>query len=84
MEQVRILWTVEQDIFWVSSFAGGRRKHPYHHYRSQRHGFPEDVHGSGTAAGGDIFYLHVLDETLAYEVRAIHTVLPHDTTYLGN
>ena len=32
---------------------------------------------------GDIFYLHVLDETLAYEVRAIHTVLPHDTTYLG-
>ena len=31
----------------------------------------------------DIFYLHVLDETLAYEVRAIHTVLPHDTTYLG-
>ena len=32
---------------------------------------------------GDIFYLHVLDETLAYEVRTIHTVLPHDTTYLG-
>ena len=32
---------------------------------------------------GDIFYLHVLDETLAYEVREIHTVLPHDTTYLG-
>ena len=32
---------------------------------------------------GDTFYLHVLDETLAYEVRAIHTVLPHDTTYLG-
>lgn len=31
----------------------------------------------------DIFYLHVLDETLAYEVREIHTVLPHDTTYLG-
>ena len=32
---------------------------------------------------GDIFYLHVLDETLTYEVRKIHTVLPHDTTYLG-
>ena len=32
---------------------------------------------------GDTFYLHVLDETLAYEVRAIHTVLPHDATYLG-
>ena len=32
---------------------------------------------------GDIFYLHVLDETLTYEVREIHTVLPHDTTYLG-
>ena len=31
---------------------------------------------------GDIFYLHVLDETLAYEVREIYTVLPHDTTYL--
>ena len=32
---------------------------------------------------GDIFYLRVLDETLAYEVKAVHTVLPHDTTYLG-
>lgn len=32
---------------------------------------------------GDVFYLRVLDETLAYEVRAVHTVLPHDTTYLG-
>lgn len=32
---------------------------------------------------GDVFYLHVLDETLAYQVDAIHTVLPHDTTYLG-
>lgn len=32
---------------------------------------------------GDIFYLHVLDEVLVYEVTAIHTVLPHDTTYLG-
>ena len=32
---------------------------------------------------GDIFYLRVLDETLAYEVKAVHTVLPHDTTHLG-
>lgn len=32
---------------------------------------------------GDVFYLHVLDETLAYQVDAIHTVLPHDTAYLG-
>lgn len=32
---------------------------------------------------GDMFYLRVLDETLAYEVKAVHTVLPHDTTYLG-
>lgn len=32
---------------------------------------------------GDVFFLHVLDETLAYEVKAVHTVLPHDTTYLG-
>ena len=32
---------------------------------------------------GDIFYLRVLDETLAYEVKAVYTVLPHDTTYLG-
>lgn len=32
---------------------------------------------------GDVFYLHVLDEVLAYQVVAIHTVLPHDTTYLG-
>lgn len=32
---------------------------------------------------GDVFYLHVLDETLAYQVDAIRTVLPHDTAYLG-
>lgn len=32
---------------------------------------------------GDVFYLRVLDETLAYRVDAINTVLPHDTTYLG-
>ena len=29
---------------------------------------------------GDVFYLRVLDETLAYEVKAVHTVLPHETT----
>lgn len=32
---------------------------------------------------GDAFYLKVLGETLAYQVDQIHTVLPHDTTYLG-
>ena len=32
---------------------------------------------------GDVFYLKVLGETLAYQVEQIHTVLPHDTTYLG-
>lgn len=32
---------------------------------------------------GDVFYLRVLDEVLAYQVDAIHTVLPHDTTFLG-
>lgn len=32
---------------------------------------------------GDVFYLNVLNETLAYQVDAINTVLPHDTTYLG-
>lgn len=32
---------------------------------------------------GDVFYLRVLDAVLAYEVKAVHTVLPHDTTYLG-
>ena len=32
---------------------------------------------------GDVFYLEVLDEILAYQVDAINTVLPHDTTYLG-
>lgn len=32
---------------------------------------------------GDVFYLCVLDEVLAYQVDAIHTVLPHDTTFLG-
>ena len=32
---------------------------------------------------GDIFYLEVLDETLAYQVDQIQTVLPYDTTYVG-
>ena len=32
---------------------------------------------------GDVFYLEVLNETLAYQVDQIKTVLPHDTTYLG-
>lgn len=32
---------------------------------------------------GDVFYLNVLGETLAYQVCDIQTVLPHDTTYLG-
>ena len=32
---------------------------------------------------GDVFYLQVLDETLAYQVDLINTVLPHDTTFLG-
>ena len=32
---------------------------------------------------GDVFYLKVLGETLAYQVDQIYTVLPHDTTYLG-
>ena len=31
---------------------------------------------------GDVFYLRVLDEVLAYQVDTIHTVLPYDTTYL--
>lgn len=32
---------------------------------------------------GDVFYLQVLGKTLAYQVDAINTVLPYDTTYLG-
>lgn len=32
---------------------------------------------------GDVFFLHVLDGVLEYQVDAIHTVLPHDTTFLG-
>lgn len=32
---------------------------------------------------GDVFYLKVLGETLAYQVDQINTVLPYDTTYLG-
>lgn len=32
---------------------------------------------------GDKFYIHVLNEVIAYQVDAIHTVQPHDTTYLG-
>ena len=32
---------------------------------------------------GDVFYLEVLGEKLAYQVDQIKTVLPHDATYLG-
>lgn len=32
---------------------------------------------------GDVFYLEVLGEKLAYQVDQIKVVLPHDTTYLG-
>lgn len=32
---------------------------------------------------GDVFYLEVLGETLAYQVDQIKTVFPYDTTYLG-
>ncbi len=32
---------------------------------------------------GERFFLHVLDMTLAYEVRDIFTVLPDDTSHLG-
>lgn len=32
---------------------------------------------------GDVFYLHVLDETLAYKVIRVSTVLPYDTSLLG-
>lgn len=31
----------------------------------------------------DVFYLHILDETLAYQVIEINVVLPHDTSLLG-
>lgn len=32
---------------------------------------------------GDVFYLCVLDEVLAYQVREINTVLPYETSLLG-
>lgn len=32
---------------------------------------------------GDVFYLHILDETLAYQVDSVKTVLPYDTSLLG-
>lgn len=32
---------------------------------------------------GDVFYLHVLGEILAYQVDSINVVLPHDTSLLG-
>ncbi len=32
---------------------------------------------------GDVFYLEVLGETLAYQIDQIKTVLPYDITYLG-
>lgn len=33
-------------------------------------------------AVGDVFYIHVLGDTLAYKVDSIHTVLPTDTSLL--
>ena len=33
-------------------------------------------------AAGDVFYIYVLGDTLAYKVDAIHTVLPTDTSLL--
>ena len=32
---------------------------------------------------GDVFYLNVLNETLAYQVTEINTVLPYETDLLG-
>ena len=32
---------------------------------------------------GEVFYLHVLGETLAYQVVSLNTVLPYDTSLLG-
>ncbi len=32
---------------------------------------------------GDVFYLHVLNQVLAYQVDEINTVLPYDTSLLG-
>lgn len=32
---------------------------------------------------GDVFYLHVLDETLAYQVSEVNTVEPHETELLN-
>lgn len=31
---------------------------------------------------GDVFYLHALGETLAYQVVSLNTVLPYDTSLL--
>lgn len=36
----------------------------------------------GQLAVGDVFYIHVLGEVLAYKVDAVHTVLPTDTSLL--
>lgn len=32
---------------------------------------------------GDVFYIHVLNDTLAYQVRQTEAVLPHDTSLLN-
>ena len=32
---------------------------------------------------GDVFFLHVLNETLAYQVSGVNTVLPYETTLLA-
>ncbi len=37
----------------------------------------------GKLEQGDMFFIHVLDQVLAYCVTEQYTVLPHDTSYLG-
>ncbi len=37
----------------------------------------------GKLEEGDLFFIHVLDEVLAYAVTEQYTVLPHDTSHLG-
>ena len=57
-------------------------KHPLCADGTQRPCRTKDVFRSGLAETGDIFFLRILGQTLAYKVVEINTVLPEDSEKL--
>ena len=46
-------------------------------------GYVKNISDIDQLRAGDVFYLHILDETLAYQVVEINKVLPHETELLA-